>query len=178
MADYTLSMTAAQADAAITANVGINAAPTTASSKTVTSGGVKTYVDAVSTNLTALGAKVTKTVNGATTQNILFTKSFESSDQALSADSVTLEVAHGLGAVPFMFQGYYKCVTANNGYAIGDLVQINTINESHMVTCFADATNIGIRTQASHYVVDLDGGGHVNITSISSSWRIVFRAFL
>ena len=45
MADYTLSMTAAQADAAIAANVGMKTSISATSSKTVTEAGIKAYVD-------------------------------------------------------------------------------------------------------------------------------------
>ena len=170
MADYTLSMTAAQADAAITANVGITTTPTAGSAKTVTSGGVKTYVD---TSVNTLGAKVTKTVNGATTQNILFTKSFAGTI-SMPGDSVTGSTAHGLGAQPFFFNAYLKCKVANNGYNIGDLAVV--ANGSSTPTVWADATNIYVRTNGTYVLVDADGGS--TITATSTNFDVEFRAFL
>ena len=145
---------------------------------------IKSYVDAVQADLQGDIDGITKTVNGTTTTKaVVFTKSFESTDQDLPGADVTLQVAHGLGAVPFMFQAYYKCFVDNNGYIEGELVSINTINANHnanhQVNFFADDTNIGLRNISnSHYVADKDGTSYLNISDISSSWRVVFRAFL
>lgn len=179
MPNYVLDSSAANANTAINKVVAITSTPTAGNANTVTSGGVKTYVDNAVAAVQSDVDGITKTVNGVTTTKaVVFTKSFESTDQVLSGDSVTVQVAHGLGAIPFMFQAYYKCHIANNGYTAGELVCVSTINEGHQVSYFADATNIGIRAQNDHHIVDKDGGGYINITSDSSNWRIVFRAFL
>lgn len=137
---------------------------------------VDTVVDAVQTDVDG----ITKTVNGTTTTKaVVFTKSFESTDQDLPGADVTLQVAHGLGAVPFMFQAYYKCVVANNGFIVGELASINTINANHQVNFFADDTNVSLRNISNdHYVANKDGTSYLNISTVASSWKVVFRAFL
>lgn len=179
MPNYVLDSSAASVNTAINKVVNITNQPTAGNDNVVKSSGVKTYVDNSVAAVQADVDAITKTVNGVTTaKSVVFTKSFESTDQVLSGDSVTVQVAHGLGAIPFMFQGYYKCHVANNGYTVGELVSINTINSDHQVNYFADATNIGIRTKNDHFIVDKDGEGYINITADASNWRIVFRAFL
>jgi hypothetical protein len=74
---------------------------------------------------------------------------FTSTDQTIT-DSGTLTLAHGLGAVPKLVQHYLVCQTANNGWAIGDVVtpmecsQGNPTNGGIGVAVKVDATNLTV----------------------------------
>lgn len=55
------------------------------------------------------------------TQDFSSLVSYTSGDIALVASAIVSQ-AHGLGATPSLAKVYFKCTVANNGYAVGDLV--------------------------------------------------------
>lgn len=57
----------------------------------------------------------------------LTTKKFQSADFPIAAGPI-LNVAHGLGAEPTIVTGYFVCIVANNGYAVGELLNAACIN--------------------------------------------------
>lgn len=188
MPNYVLDSSASNINSAINKVVGITSTPTAGNGNTVTSSGVKTYVDnssaAVQASVNAISKTVYTgasdgTVSGVTTAGAaLFTKSYQSPDFTLYSDDVTVGAPHGLGGVPFMFQAYYKCHVANNGYSVGDLINMDTINADHQKNYFANATHVYYRAMNDHHIVDRDGTSYINITSDSGNWRVTIRAFL
>jgi hypothetical protein len=116
-----------------------------------------------------------------------FSAKFTSSAQAMPAAGSTLTVAHGLGAVPFGYQVYLQCVTAENGWSVGDTVQIaqgtngvsGTSNSLDQIF-YADATNIHVLLSAnagSQYVwMNKSTGATVGLTI--ANWNILIKAWL
>lgn len=73
-------------------------------------------------------------------------KRFQSSPAAITLNS-TVTLAHGLGAIPFNYQAYFKCVTTDAGYAVGDEISMASVSDasnSKGVIVAADATNLYI----------------------------------
>ena len=163
MPNYVLDSSAASVNSAINKVVNITDQPTAGSNNVVKSGGVKTYVDNSVASVQTDVNGITKTVNGVTTTKaVVFTKSFTGTIP-MPADSVTGSAAHGLGAQPFIFLGYLKCKVANNGYSVGDLVNISA-RDNHHPGVWADATNIYVRSSHDFYIVDADGNDQVRAT--------------
>jgi hypothetical protein len=75
-----------------------------------------------------------------------------------------------------MMQAYYKCKVGGNGYAVGDLVHVNTTNSSHQVNYWSNAQRLYIRSAFEHYIVDANGQTIIKLNS--TNWEIEFRAFL
>ena len=175
MPNYVLDSSAANVNTAINKVVNITDQPTAGNDNVVKSSGVKTYVDNSVAAVQADVDAITKTVNGVTTaKSVLLTKSFTGTIP-LPADSVTGSAAHGLGAQPFIFQGYLKCKVANNGYSVGDLVEISS-RDNHHPSVWADATNIYVRSSHDFYIVDPDGSDYVQATA--TNFDIELRGIL
>jgi hypothetical protein len=75
---------------------------------------------------------------------------FTSTDQTITAAG-TLTLAHGLGAVPKLVHIYLVCQTANNGFAVGNVVAprecgFNANTSGGGIGCVAkvDSTNVFI----------------------------------
>lgn len=68
---------------------------------------------------------------------------FKSAAQAVRTTSGTTEVAHGGPRVPDFVRAVLQCKTAEGGYAVGDEVEIVTINSTDEATVMANATNVG-----------------------------------
>ena len=110
---------------------------------------------------------------------------FVSTDQTIT-DGGTLTIAHGLGAVPKFVQHFLVCQTANNGWAVNDVVtpmevsQGNPTNGGIGVCVKVDATNLtvyyGSRTGDQAMLVATTGsvGGNFYITE--SQWKMRFVA--
>ena len=86
-----------------------------------------------------------------------------------------LVVAHGLGRVPANYQVVLRCKTANNGYAVGDEIQVSGMvggnTQSHVTS--ANSSTISARFR-SYYIQDTEGA---EVLLDSSRWRVVFYAW-
>lgn len=108
----------------------------------------------------------------------IFSESFTSSDQTITADSA-LDVAHGLSSKPKLVQISLKCTTANQGWAVGDEIltggSLNTQGTDDGFHSTADATNVTIITGTSLLVLGKSSFDDQGLTL--TSWRYVVRAW-
>ncbi len=105
-----------------------------------------------------------------------FSAKFTSSPQAFPATGGTLTVAHGLGARPFNYQLFFQCTTANNGWSVGDLVQLQDFPVFGPM--WADATNVYFlwTGSVSSNWYNKSTAASVNLTM--ADWEIVIAAWL
>jgi hypothetical protein len=107
---------------------------------------------------------------------LLFSNGFESSNQTVTPNS-TLNVAHGLGARPKMFDVVLRCVTGEAGFSTNDEASIiQTVPGTSVINISADATNViigytGASTQVLHKTTQ------VATTITSGNWAFVVRAW-
>jgi hypothetical protein len=136
-------------------------------------------------DITALGTQVNGNTTAISTLNAerQFSKGYTSPDQAIvAAGAVTL--THGLGATPKLAQGYLVCVTAEQGYSIGDVVPVAFNSNSSAntdglgVVARLTSTQILLRygiTTAVFIVLNATTGAIVSITP--ANWTFRVRAF-
>lgn len=112
-----------------------------------------------------------------------FTKSYSSGNQAITAAGA-LTLAHGMGAMPALIQTRLKCLTAENGYSIGDEVIIDNWggyqagNTGQCLTIVPDATNLNIRYGGAANVFAIPNKGTGIIANITNAnWAAIFRAW-
>lgn len=109
------------------------------------------------------------------------TKFFSSSEQTITAAGA-LTIAHGLGVIPKFIVPTLICKTADLGYAVGDVVQVNQATNaasdaSYGQSIISDATNLNVRYgQGQVYQLLRKDTGAVVLITIAS-WRLVVRAF-
>lgn len=131
------------------------------------------------------GSNITVTQNAnditiATSGSSVFTASFVSTDQTLTAAGA-LTLAHGLGGMPTLIQSRLRCTTADNGYSIGDELIISTTggaSTNYGIVCVPDATNLNLRFGSQAQVFWTLGkatGNGVNI--VPASWVLIVRAW-
>jgi hypothetical protein len=107
---------------------------------------------------------------------LLFSNGFESTGQTVTPNS-TLNVAHGLGARPKMFDVVLRCVTGEAGFSANDEASIiQTVPGTSVINISADATNViigytGASTQVLHKTTQ------VATTITSGNWAFVVRAW-
>jgi hypothetical protein len=107
---------------------------------------------------------------------LLFSNGFESTGQTVTPNS-TLNVAHGLGARPKMFDVVLRCVTGEAGFSANDEASIiQTVSGTSVINISADATNViigytGASTQVLHKTTQ------VATTITSGNWAFVVRAW-
>lgn len=110
-----------------------------------------------------------------------FSKAFTSSQQAVPAGGASVTVAHGLGGSPFGIQAILLCVTGEQGWAAGQIIELGNIQNlatnTYGVNVGADATNIYVVLAASGIaLLNLSTGNNAAITP--ANWKIVVRAWL
>ena len=130
----------------------------------------------VGTNTTQIATTAFVLANGA------FTKSFESSQQTITAAGA-LTLAHSLGATPKLIAPFLVCISADLGFSIGDVVLVNPANNSVAASAYGqaisyDATNVYVRYASSvgvYQIITKDTGASATITS--ASWKFIVRAY-
>ena len=98
-------------------------------------------------------------------------------DQTITFNVAT-NYAHGLGAKPFFYIAYLKCITADAGYAVGDEVFFNNadIAGTNGTTISVDATNITVANLTS---IRLHNKSTLAATTLTAArWVWAFRLFL
>lgn len=105
-----------------------------------------------------------------------FSAEFASTQQTFASSS-GITVAHGLGVVPKNITVQLVCVTADAGYAVGDVVQVHTYYDASNrgIAISADATNVYVGFRTLPTIVSKDGSTSTAITA--TSWRAVVRAY-
>lgn len=108
---------------------------------------------------------------------LLFSNGFESDEQTVSGNT-TLNIAHGLGALPKLFQVVLRCKTAELGFSVGDEVACNFryVAGVSVIDASADATNIIINYAGANTRV-LNKTTQVDSTITAANWRFVARAW-
>ncbi len=109
-----------------------------------------------------------------------FTARYNSGNQILTSAGL-LTLAHGLGRSPILINVWAKCVTAENGYAVGDVVLSaanNSNTTSRLSSVVADAANITIRFASSVSIfLAADKGTGAQVTLTNANWVLVVEAF-
>lgn len=175
---------------------GVPTAPTAAAGNNSTQLATTAYADAIAAlkaNLAspaltgtptaptaAAGTNTTQIATTAMVQSAIaagkFQKAYESPQQTITAGG-SLTLAHGLGVQPKLTGIYLQCVTAENGYAVGDEI-VFTATNSNGATIVPDATNLNIRygSNASPFFANNKNTG-TNASISNANWRAVFRAW-
>ena len=95
-----------------------------------------------------------------------------------TAGSLTL--AHGLGEAPKLIMVFLTCLTAEAGYAVGDIFLMNPqlTGGSAGITCMFDATNLTVRFANVTAVLNAHHKTTgTNTVLTNANWSITFRAF-
>lgn len=136
------------------------------------------HVELATTAETQAGSDTVRGVTPAGLKGaLLFSNGFESAEQTV-AGNTTLNIAHGLGVVPKIFQVVLRCKTAELGFSVGDEVAYNfhLVSGVSVIEASADATNIIINYTGANTRV-LNKTTQVDSTITASSWRFVARAW-
>jgi len=112
----------------------------------------------------------------------LFTKSFTSSDQAITTAG-TATIAHGLAAVPTLIQTFLVCQSSENGFTTGDIAPVYT-NSAGPNGAFSgiafkiDATNITLvyASTGPYVLANLSNG--VAVTLTNANWKLRIKAWV
>ena len=100
---------------------------------------------------------------------------FESSEQAYTASTLR-SVSHGLGRLPYMWRVHLRCKTANNGYAVGDEIDMTNMVDgdgARSWAVWANATTLNIRPDNAS-IIDTSGNF---ATPTAGHWVLVFYAW-
>ena len=110
-------------------------------------------------------------------------RDYASPEQTITSAGL-LTLAHLLGSVPKVVTAELVCKTAEFGYAVNDVIQINPSQSSSSaadafgISVIKDATNLKVRYGNSGTVflaLNATTGAGVNLTN--ANWRLVLRAF-
>lgn len=98
-----------------------------------------------------------------------------------NAGSLTL--AHNLGKIPDLIVWQMKCVSAEHGYSVDDIVFANPMmGQASSTICYGvsivpDATNLNIRmSDSTPRIMNKSNGAAADITL--SSWRYIFKCYV
>ena len=107
-----------------------------------------------------------------------FGKEFISTEQAVPASETELVLTHGLGAVPKIFQWVIKCKSAENGYAVGDEIDVLTnSNPAGNLTIYANATKcVFSYTTGLEYALK-GSSGEWTLSNADTNWKLICRAY-
>lgn len=100
---------------------------------------------------------------------------YQSPQITISAGMV-LPQAHGLLSTPTQVRAVLVCITAEQGYSIGDEVQLGVGVASGQGIVAADATNVTIILQGTPGIANKSTGLAGSITL--ADWKLVLRAWL
>ncbi|ACT50860.1 hypothetical protein [Methylovorus glucosotrophus] len=111
-----------------------------------------------------------------------FAAMYESPQQTITSGG-SLTIAHGLGRTPVMVSHQLVCVTAEQGFSVGDRLNISPLhmegtNVNRGMSVISDATNIGIRFGISANVFAVPHFSTGTIAGLTNAnWRLVVRAW-
>ena len=113
-------------------------------------------------------------------------KTFTSAETTISASTKTT-LAHSLGAIPFHMDLYLICKTADDGYAVGDIIKVtqsyhSTAGTSNIGAIMsADATNIYLTTGSNGAGGMFKGFNQdtgAGVTFNNSNFKMIVKAFV
>ena len=111
---------------------------------------------------------------------------FTSAETTITASTKTT-FAHGLGAIPFQFDLYLICKTADSGYAVGDIIKVTQAYHSTAGTSSigaimsADATNIYLTTggnAAGGMFKGFNQDTGADVTFSNSNFKMIVKAWV
>lgn len=115
-----------------------------------------------------------------------FTKEYVSPQQTMTPGGL-ISLSHGLGATPKLVTYEYVCVTAADGYSVGDVVEVAYSDYSTTVTSnlqlglfnTKNNTTLSIRIGANGPPVMAikSTGATANTASTTTNFRLVVRAY-
>lgn len=100
---------------------------------------------------------------------------FQSTQIAVTAGMI-VSIGHGLGVVPTNVRASLLCLTSEQGYNVGDEVQLGMGTASGSGVVAADAANLTIIVQGTPSVPNKTTGTPVTITA--ADWRVLLRAWV
>ncbi len=109
-----------------------------------------------------------------------FTARYASGNQTITSGG-SLTLAHGLGRTPVLIVYKLKCLTAENGYSIGDVVRMDQACAGGLygsLTCVPDATNLNVRFTSVNPICNIihyTTGAQPNITN--ANWAFIVEAY-
>jgi hypothetical protein len=107
-------------------------------------------------------------------------KSFTSANQAIpTAASQLFSVSHGLGSTPRLVRIVAVCLTANNGWAVGDETQVlfNAVdNGTYQTMPWANATTVGWTSGSGISIINRTNYYLLNIIN-NTNWALKVYAF-
>lgn len=109
-----------------------------------------------------------------------FTGYFKSSQETITFSSVLTPIVHGLPAAPTLLMIDLVCITAEFGYSIGDLLNINPATNNNNaagsgISVTSDTTNIYITYGGQIGIIHKSSGAGENITA--ANWKLVVSAW-
>lgn len=107
-------------------------------------------------------------------------KSFTSANQAIpTAASQLFSVTHGLGVTPRLVRLVGVCLTANNGWSVGDEceVMIGAVdNGAYQTKPWANSTTVGWTSGSALMILNRTNYFSLNITN-NTNWALKVYAF-
>lgn len=108
---------------------------------------------------------------------------FTSAEQNITSGA-DLVVPHGLGVIPFHVSALLKCVTAEYGYSVGDLIVANFMQQSssaadtYGATLRVDATNVYVYygNVATATLLAHNATTNAIVTLTNANWRLILKA--
>lgn len=137
-------------------------------------------------DLTSKVTGVLPVANGGTGSSTGALTKFTSSETTITASTKTT-LAHGLGAIPFQFDLYIICKTADAGYAVGDIIKVtqgfhSTAGTSAIGAMMsADATNIYLTTggnAAGGMFKGFNQDTGADVTFNNSNFKMIVKAWI
>lgn len=110
----------------------------------------------------------------------IFQKSYTSGNQTITAAG-QLVLAHSLGAQPKLVQLFFKNLTTENGYSVGDELMaapgpVTSSATDRGLSVVTDATNVTVRYSANAQLVIHKTTG-VMVTLTPANWALIVRAY-
>jgi hypothetical protein len=106
--------------------------------------------------------------------------SFESAEYTI-VQNTTQTIAHGLGAEPDLVIGYWVCKVANNGFTVGEVVQMSTWSDGdgsdHIGATFSfNSTNVfvTIAAEGPPLIIGKNPRSHMYLNN--PNWKFKIKA--
>jgi hypothetical protein len=108
------------------------------------------------------------------------TSSFISTGIAIPASNTVASVSHGLGSTPSSWSVAIVCVTAEQGYSVGDEIDVSGLIDGdggRMTSSWANSTTIGWITSVASGALSIRSRSINGTASITpANWALTFRA--
>lgn len=121
--------------------------------------------------------------NHAMTIDYLASQRYKSGDLTIVRPG-TVSASHGLSAAPINMSAMLRCVSAEHGYSVGDLINteftisnLGTTDRATGISVFGNATTVGVViTGNEFYAQHKSTGDHITLTD--ANWKIQLYAAL